>query len=221
MSGAPGVLFDVDGTLLDSNYLHVIAWHRALRDAGHHEVLAADVHRVIGIASDGLLERLIGRTDDRIAQGHADHFRRLRPEVRPFPRAAALVRRCHRAGLTVVLATSGAGDDLEWMLPAIGADGAVDGTVTADDVEAGKPAPDLLGTAVRTFRLDPERTVAVGDTVWDVEAAERAGVPSIALTAGGLDEGVLRSAGAAEVHDSPAALLQGFDDSLLGRLARR
>jgi beta-phosphoglucomutase-like phosphatase (HAD superfamily) len=121
-----------------------------------------------------------------------------------------------------VLATSGKKDDLEWMLPAIGVEeGAIDGALTSGDVDESKPSPDPFRTAVEKYDLDPERTVAVGDTVWDVAAAARAGLRCVALTCGGIDERTLRDAGAVEVHDDPETLLSVIEDSVLGRLADR
>ena len=119
----------------------------------------------------------------------------------------------------MVLVTSAAEADLEWMLPALGAQDAVAGTTTADDVEAGKPAPDPLGTAIRDHGLDPQRTVVVGDAVWDVEAAQAARLPCIALTCGGISEQELRDAGASAVYDDPAELLEHLADSPVGRVA--
>lgn len=217
-TGRPGVIFDVDGTLLDTNYLHAVAWWRAFRDAGHPDVSMAAIHRSIGIASEGLVERLLGRSDDRAVELHSEHYARLRDEVQAFPRAAELVETCGGRGLTAVLATSGKQEDLEWMLPAIGTEDGFAGSVTSSDVDEGKPAGDLLGVSLEQHRLDPARTVALGDTVWDVEAAERVGIRCIALTCGGISEAELREAGAAEVYDDPADLLAAFDDSLLGRL---
>jgi phosphoglycolate phosphatase-like HAD superfamily hydrolase len=125
-----------------------------------------------------------------------------------------------RAGLRVVLATSGKPDDLDWMLPAIGVDdGVIAGATTSADVEAAKPRPDLLQVALRDHGLDPGRTVVVGDTVWDVEAAQRAGLPCVALLGGGISRGELEEAGADAVYDDPAALLDGLDGSPIGRIA--
>ncbi|WP_343048484.1 HAD-IA family hydrolase [Allobranchiibius huperziae] len=128
---------------------------------------------------------------------------------------------CRNAGLTVVLATSGAKSDLDWMLPRIGAHDVVMGAITSDDVVASKPAPDLLTAALKEHRLDSARTAVVGDTVWDVEAAQRAGLPCIALLSGGIAEAKLRDAGAIEVYEDPADLLAKLESSLLRTLVRR
>jgi HAD superfamily hydrolase (TIGR01509 family) len=214
----PGVLFDVDGTLLDTNYLHVLAWWQAMNDAGHEDVSMAAIHRSIGIASEGLVERLLGHDDDKAVEAHSKRYEALRDQVTAFPRAAELVKRCADRGLVPVLATSGKEDDLEWMLPAIGAEDCFAGSTTSSEVDEGKPSPDLLTTAVEEHRLDPKRSVVIGDTVWDVEAADKAGVPCIAVTCGGISEAELRAAGAVEVYADPADLLDRFDESLLGRL---
>lgn len=216
----PGVVFDVDGTLLDTNYLHVLSWWQAMNDAGHQDVAMSDIHRAIGIASEGLTEHLLGSEDEKAIEAHSERYEALRDQVTAFPRAAELVQECGRRGLTPVLATSGKEEDLEWMLPAIGSDdGDFAGTTTSSDVGEGKPAPDLLTAAMQEHDLDPARTVAVGDTVWDVEAAKQAGIPCIVVLCGGISEAELREAGADEVYDDPADLLEHLDDSLLGRLA--
>lgn len=224
MSGRPGVLFDVDGTLLDTNYLHVLAWTRALRSCGEHQVTMAAVHRAIGIDSAGLVRRLTGAGPDEphgeeLIAAHTAEYEKFRDEITAFAGAADLVRRCRRAGLTIVLATSGSKDDLEWMLPAIGAGDAIEGAVTSDDVEAGKPSPDLQRTAIAKFGLDADRTVAIGDTVWDIEAAARAGLSCLALESGGIAAAALRQAGARQTFLDPEELLRSFDDSPLSTLA--
>ena len=214
----PGVLFDVDGTLLDTNYLHVLAWWEALKEAGHSDVSMKAIHRSVGIASEGLVERLLGHPDERVVKAHSERYAALRDHVTAFPKVDELVRRCAELGLVPVLATSGKEHDLEWMLPAIGAEDAFAGATTSSDVEDGKPAPDLPAAAMEKHRLDPERSVLVGDTVWDVEAAGRASLPCIAVTSGGISEGELRDAGAVEVYADAADLLDRLDDSLLARL---
>jgi HAD superfamily hydrolase (TIGR01509 family) len=219
----PGVLLDVDGTLLDTNYLQVLAWWRAFRDTGHPEVSMADCHRAIGIGSAELVAHLLGDDADDVDEVMAAKERRyepLRELVVPFPRVDGLLAACRDRGLAVVLATSGQQSDLEWMTPAIGGEDVVDGATTSADVESAKPAPDLLQTAVADHGLDPARTVAVGDTVWDVRAARDAGLPCIALTCGGISRPELVEEGADEVYDDPADLLARLDDSLVGKVAR-
>ena len=215
----PGVLFDVDGTLLDTNYLHVLAWWQAFEDTGRGPVAMSAIHRAIGIPSDGLVRQIVGEDDEKTVEAHSKRYEPLRENVQPFPRTADMLQACADRGLAVVLATSGQKSDLDWMLPAIGAGDAVTGATTSADVDEGKPAPDLLGAAMEDHGLDPQRTVVVGDTVWDVEAAQRAGLPCIALTCGGISEQELRDAGASAVYDDPADLLEHLADSPVGRVA--
>jgi HAD superfamily hydrolase (TIGR01509 family) len=214
-----GVLFDVDGTLLDTNYLHVLAWWRACRDAGHPDVTMAQLHRAIGMASELLTEQVLGTVDDDAVEGHSRHFEELQELAEATPGAADLVRACHDRGLVTVLATSAKSDDLDWMLPAIGAGDAVSGSTTSEDGERSKPAPDLLQAALDKHGLDPERTTVVGDTVWDVQSARRAGMPCVGLTCGGISAQELREAGAVEVYDDPADLLAHLAGSVVVRRA--
>jgi HAD superfamily hydrolase (TIGR01509 family) len=219
----PGVLFDVDGTLLDTNYLQVLAWWQAFRDTGHHDVSMADCHRAIGIASEQLVTHLLGDDASDVEEVEEVKTRRyepLRELVAAFPRVDELLAACRERELAVVLATSGAESDLEWMVPAIGGEDVIDGTTCSADVESAKPAPDLLQVAVDRHGLDAARTVVVGDTVWDVQAARGAGLPCIALTCGGISRAELLEAGADEVYADPADLLASLDGSLVGRLVR-
>ena len=219
----PGVLLDVDGTLLDTNYLQVLAWWQAFRDTGHDEVSMADCHRAIGIGSAELVAHLLGDDADDVDEVMAAKERRyepLRELVVAFPGVDDLLAACRDRGLAVVLATSGQQSDLEWMTPAIGGEDVVDGATTSADVDSAKPAPDLMQTAVADHGLDPQRTVAVGDTIWDVRAARDAGLPCIALTCGGISRAELEDAGADEIYADPADLLANLDDSLVGKVAR-
>lgn len=215
----PGVLFDVDGTLLDTNYLHVLAWWQAMRDAGHPDVSMAAIHRAVGIASEGLVAHLLGHEDQDAVEAHSRRYAALRDHVTAFSGATELVEACAERGLAPVIATSGKKDDLNWMLPAIGAEDRFAGATTSSDVDEGKPSPDLLSTAMEQYRLDPARTAVVGDTVWDVRAAERAALPCVALTCGGISTAELTGAGAVEVYADPTGLLRVLDESVLARLA--
>ena len=222
--GRAGVLMDVDGTLLDTNYLHTLAWWQAIRDARLTGVSMADTHQAIGIADDGLLRRLVPTTSRRrrrkASKRHSRRYARFRSQVVAFDGAAALLRRCADIGLAVVLATSGQASDLDWMLPAIGVpEDLILGFVTSADVEQAKPAPDLLRVAMERYDLDPERTIAVGDTVWDIDAAHDADLPLVAFTSGGISACQLRTAGADEVYAGPADLLGRWSESALSRLA--
>jgi phosphoglycolate phosphatase-like HAD superfamily hydrolase len=219
----PGVLLDVDGTLLDTNYLHVVAWSRAFRGTGHEGVSQSTLHRAIGIGSHELVRHVLGDLDDdavsAVVEAHSDCYDAFQQDVVAFPRVAELVGAIAERGLAPVLATSGREQDLEWMRPAIGAQEHIAGATTSSAVERAKPAPDLLVTAVRENGLDPRRTVVVGDTLWDVQASRDAGLPCIALLCGGLSRGELVDAGAAAVYDDPSALLDDLDGSPVGRLA--
>ncbi len=215
-----GVLLDVDGTLLDTNYLHALAWWQAMRDGGVEGVTMTDCHQAVGIGSEELVRRLAGHDDDAVVEAHTQRYDALQDQVVAFERSAELVQKLAGTGLAVVLATSGRQEDLEWMLPAIGVeDGLIDGSTTSGDVEWAKPHPDLLTTAMEQHGLDPERTVAVGDTVWDVQAAHDAGVRIVAFTTGGIPRCQLEQAGADEVWSGPADLLEHWSSSLLAALA--
>lgn len=178
----------------------------------------ATIHRAIGIGSEELVEHLIGHQDQAAVDAHAKRYETLRGMVVALPGSAELVRRCAEAGLTAVLATSGKEEDLGWMLPAIGAGDDLAGATTSDDVDQAKPAPDLLTTAVEQHGLDPSRTIVVGDTVWDVKSAKRAGLECIGLTCGGISVAELSEAGAVEVYADPADVVDHFDASPLATI---
>jgi HAD superfamily hydrolase (TIGR01509 family) len=214
------VLFDVDGTLVDTNYLHVVAWWHAFRAFGH-DVSMTDVHRTVGQGSERLVESLLGRADDGIAGAHSDFYSAHFYELRAFPDAGDLMRACKKAGHRVVLATSASEKEAKHLTDAIGADDAIDAVTTKDDAHSSKPAPDIVETALRKAGVAPSDAVFVGDTVWDVEAAARAGLPCLGVLSGGISEGELRDAGAITVHRDVAHLLTELDASPIGELLRR
>jgi phosphoglycolate phosphatase-like HAD superfamily hydrolase len=214
-----GVVFDVDGTLLDTNYLHVAAWWEAFAERGH-DVRCADIHRAIGMGSAELVERVLGRPDPTVSPAHSRHYAPYLGRMRPLPGAAGLLRATAGLGLDVVLATSAKDDEVDLMLDALGARSAVRAVVSSGDVGQAKPDPGIVEKALDESGIDPGRAVMVGDTVWDVLAAERAGIRCIGLLCGGIAAADLRGAGAAQVYDDPAALLGGLQASPIGRLVR-
>lgn len=178
----------------------------------------AQIHQAVGIGATEMVAHLTGETNQHVVDRHSELYAPYQDQVRAFPHASELLRGCADIGLTVVLATSGGKSDLDWMVPAIGADDVLRGAITSGDVQASKPAPDLLTKALQEHHLDPGRTAVVGDTVWDAQAATRAGLPYIALQSGGIDTATLREAGAAEIYDDPADLLAELTSSLLHTL---
>ncbi|WP_101254777.1 HAD family hydrolase [Streptomyces barkulensis] len=218
------VLFDVDGTLVDTTYLHTVAWWEALRQAGRRVPMSV-IHRTIGMGSDQLLARFLGEDRDpeeaaAVSAAHHTLYAEYWPRLAPLDGAAELLRACADRGWTVVLASSARGDELEAMRRAVGADEAVTAATSSDDVEASKPAPDLVRSALDHARVTPDRAVFVGDTVWDVVACERADVPCVGVLSGGITRRELEEAGAAEVYENPADLLAHLDSSLLARHSR-
>ena len=205
------VLFDVDGTLIDSNYLHVDSFMRAFDDAGA-PVPAWRVHRAIGLDSSRLLEELVGdraeEVGDAVKEGHSRLYRELWPRLRRFEGARELLTALHDRGVHVVLATSAPSDELEELQRVLDCDDVIFATTNADDVETAKPEPDILGVALERAGVSASEALMVGDARWDQIAAARAGIRSIGVRSGGVSEEELLEAGAVEVHDDVAALLR-------------
>jgi HAD superfamily hydrolase (TIGR01509 family) len=214
-------LFDVDGTLVDTNYLHAVTWWEAFAQAGH-VVPMAQIHRAIGMGSGQLLDKLLPGDRDQdadadIRTAHTALYATYRARLRPLPGAADLLRACKRRGLTVVLASSADEAEFKTLRAALDAEDAIDEATFAGDVKSSKPAPDLVEVALDKAGVPAGQAVFIGDTVWDVEACRKAGVPCIGVLSGGIGRDELTSAGAAEVYPGPAELLAAFDDSLLRR----
>lgn len=209
-----GVLFDVDGTLVDSNYLHVVAWSQAFGAYGH-DVPMANIHALIGQGSERLVESVLGEVDDRVVDAHADFYGPSLYRLSAFADAGALLRRAKASGLQVVLATSAAESDVVHLRRAIDADDAIDHVTTKDDADSSKPAPDILQVALEAVGLAASDCVFVGDSVWDVEAAAKIDTPTVGVLTGGIDEHQLNDAGAVEVYKDVAAILASFDTSRL------
>ncbi len=216
----PVVLFDVDGTLTDTNYLHTLAWRRAFLDNGH-DVATWRIHRLIGASGTKLMEDCIGEADDAVKSAWESHFDQLVPEVQAFPGARDLVHEVQARGGRAVLATSSPEDLVEHHLRALGLGASdLDGITTDGDVEQAKPDPEVFRTAMASVDGDPSRTIVVGDTGWDLEAAAAAGLSAIAVRSGGWGRDELVQAGALEVHDDVGALCRDLDTTALGDLLR-
>jgi HAD superfamily hydrolase (TIGR01549 family) len=221
-SSKAGVLFDVDGTLVDTTFVHAVCWAEALRQHGHH-VPMADLHHLIGMSGDRLLTAVLGENrdrdaDDALTDAHLTLYRQHWGRLVRLPGAAKLLHACADRGLDVVLASSASQEELDALTSALDADDAITVATSSSDAESGKPAPDILQAALDQSGLAAERAVFVGDAVWDGEAAKRARVTFVGVTCGGTPEAELREAGAVEVWRDPAHLLEHLGDSAVSRL---
>ncbi|MFE4775118.1 HAD family hydrolase [Streptomyces sp. NPDC056713] len=219
------VLFDVDGTLTDTNHLHVIAWWEAFRQAGHH-VAMRDIHRAIGLSASDLIVRLLGDSRDRdedeaLAAAHDTLYGTWFDRLPALDGAQDLLRTLADRGWLVVLATSAGGAELKALRRAVDADDVIAGVASADDVAAGKPAPDPVHQALKLVGAAVTEAVFVGDTVWDMKAATEAGARAVALLSGGIPRADLEEAGAAAVYQDPADLLSHLDSSLIAEYEHR
>ncbi len=215
------VLFDVDGTLVDTNYLHVVTWWQAFAQGGYH-VPMADIHRAIGMGSDQMLDHLLPADRDRdadsgLSASHDALYATYWTRLRPLPGAVELLRACKARGLAVVLASSAGEAESGVLRAALDAEDAIDDATFAGEVERTKPAPDLVQIALEKAAVPAGQAVFVGDTVWDVQASRKAGVPCIGLLSGGIGRQELVDAGAAQVYAGPGELLAALPGSLLGR----
>jgi HAD superfamily hydrolase (TIGR01509 family) len=213
------VLFDVDGTLVDSTYLHAVCWWEAFAQAGH-EVPMAKIHRAIGMDSGLLLDELLRAdrdtgADSALSSAQGALYSVYWSRLRPLPGAADLLRACHEHGLRVVLASSADPGELDVLQAALGAGDAVDEATSAGDVEQSKPAPDLVQVALDKAGLTAAEAIFVGDAVWDVQACQRAGVACVGVLSGGISQAELLDAGAVRVYRDTAEILASFPASLL------
>ena len=209
------VVLDVDGTLMDSNYLHTEAWARAFEEVGHR-VPRAELHKQIGKGS-GLLIREFVEDDEkveRIKDLHAEVYGEIQEYGHPLPGAKELISTLVERGYGVWFVTSAEDEELEHHMTELEAEGVLHGVVNSSAVENSKPAPDIFELALEKAGASPDETVAVGDAVWDVESAKAAGVRTVAvLTGGAFSRQELEEAGAAEVYRDCAALLEsGFPE---------
>ncbi|MBY0177440.1 HAD family hydrolase [Curtobacterium herbarum] len=223
MSDTPttAVLFDIDGTLADSNYAHIDAWWRAFRAAGE-SVDAWRIHRAIGMDSSKLLESLLPdaseETRDTAKQFHTAFYSEHMPQLRLLPGARDLLEAVAGRGHAVVLATSAPQNELDRLLELLDAEQWTAAVTSSEDVEQAKPDPGIIEVALQKAGVDADHAVMVGDAMWDVQSAERVGVTCIGVMTGGIGGDELRGAGAAAVYDDAAALLEDLDGSPIGPL---
>jgi len=211
------VVLDIDGTLLDSNYHHALAWSRAIAAYVERHVPVAAIHRAIGMGGDRLVAAVAG---DEAEERHGDDIRdrwereydRVIDDTVLFEGARELLAAIGRAGPQVVLASSGIPKHAEHALELLHADEHSDAWTTSEDAGESKPDPELIDKALD--KVAGTRAVMVGDAVWDVEAASRADLPTIALLTGGYSRQELLEAGAVAVYDDPADLLEHLDEAL-------
>ena len=211
-------ILDIDGTLVDTNYHHAIAWYRAFRQSGVNLPIW-QIHRGMGMGGDQLIAYLAGdevdeKLGDDIRAAEKALYLTFIEEVEPFDGARDFIAELRERGLTVVLASSAKATELEHYLDLLDARDLADDWTSSADVETTKPAPDLVQAAFE--KAGTEDAVMVGDTPWDIKAAERAGIETIAVLTGGFSADELREAGAAAVYESIAELRERIGDSPLG-----
>lgn len=220
MTAYRGVIFDVDGTLVDSNAAHARAWVEALAEHGH-QVEFERVLRLIGKGSDKLLPEVTGveketPEGEAISERRGEIFKeRYLPKLKPLPGSRELVERLRADGVKCVVASSAVKDELGPLLEVAQVADLLREQTSADDAEESKPDPDIVEAALEKLGIAPAETVMIGDTPYDVESAGRAGVRVIGLRSGGWDEAGL--AGALAVYDDPADLLANYAESPLRR----
>ncbi len=211
----PAVLFDVDGTLVDSNFHHVLAWHHAFLDVGE-DVPCWRILGLIGRSGSELVRVLLG---DALADAHGSHVKRLHtkyfvdsaPLVRPLPGARELLEAVSERGWRSVLATSAGEEELALLRSALDCEDFISAVTSSADAERAKPDPDIVATALKRVAAAPGNAIFLGDTIWDVRAARRAGVPAAAVLSGGIAREALEDAGAAAIYASPLEVCEHLE----------
>lgn len=220
----PAVLFDIDGTLVDSSYLHVHAWQRAFAELDL-PVQAWRIHRSIGMDGSQLVDTLSEHAPEAIQKQLRDFHTRYYGSdaalLRVLPAARALLARVAELDLQVVLATSAPDNELALLRSTLDCDHLVSAITSSEDVEKAKPRPDIVQVALDKAGVGAHQAVFVGDTVWDMKAANRAGVECIGVLSGGVSRAELEAAGAAAVYDNAEDLLAAVHSSPIEALLRQ
>lgn len=219
MTSGVAVLLDLDGTLVDANYQHALAWFRALRGRGI-VVPIWRLHRHIGMGGDQLVAAVAGddverRLGDDLRDAQHAEFLKMRGECEPLEGARELLVELHERAASVVLASSASQDDVEHFLGVLDADDVIDAWTTSDDVERSKPHPDIVHAALEKTNAD--RAVMIGDSRWDVEAAARAGLETICVLTGGWSKQELAVSGASGVFESLVDLRRRLEETPICR----
>jgi len=212
-------ILDVDGTLVDTNYHHAIAWYRAFRRHGVSPPLWR-IHRHIGMGGDQLVDAVAGHGTeqahgDDIREAEGELYMEMIDEVTPFDGSRELIEELKHRGHSVVLASSAKQEEVDHYIELLDARELADGWTTSSDVESTKPEPDLVRAALD--KAGTEEAVMIGDTTWDAKAAGRAGIETVAVLTGGFSESELRDAGAVAVFESVAELRSSLDGTPLTR----
>ncbi|WP_371934531.1 HAD family hydrolase [Mycobacterium sp. TY815] len=216
------VLFDIDGTLVDSNYLHIDAWQRAFGEVGI-DVETWRIHRSIGMDGSTLVKSLSDNapedTQKQLKELHSRYYREVASLLHPLPGARALLRRVADLGLKVVLATSAPDDELKLLRKVLDCDELVAAVTSSADVDTAKPKPDIIEVALDRAGVTAERAVFVGDAIWDAEACARAKLSCIGVLSGGVSAAELQDAGAAQVFENAEKLLANIEQTRIAALA--
>jgi HAD superfamily hydrolase (TIGR01509 family) len=216
------VIFDVDGTLVDSVNLHAHAWVDAFRDYGH-QVDFEKVRVQIGKGGDELMPVFLSEAElKQYGEELENHRRRILkdnylPRVKGFPKVRELFKRLLDDGKQIVLASSAKEDELETYKKAAGIEDLIRAEISADDAEKSKPHPDIFEEAIKRLDVRPEEAIVVGDTPYDAEAAAKAGLRTVGLLCGGWSDKELKDAGCIAIYKDPADLLMKYDKSPLAR----
>ena len=221
MSQIKAVLFDIDGTLIDSNELHVAAWLEAFSAAGLR-FDAQTVRTQIGKGTDMLVPALVPNASDdlieSLGEAHGSIFKaRYLEQAKPFRGARELLLHVDRVGKAVALASSASQAELDYYVSLLDVKAIVAASTTSDDVETSKPAPDIFGVALEKLSFTAAQAIAVGDTPYDIESAGKCGIAAVAVRSGKFSDDALQGAGAVALYDDVAALLADFDASPLAR----
>ena len=211
-----GLLFDIDGTLVDSNESHVESWDRAFRHFGK-QFSKEELRAHIGKGSDQYIPEFLSpeeieRFGKQLDEYRSELFKKeYLPRVRPFPGVRELFQRIRDDDTKIVLASSGKKDDTEYYIELLKIDSLIEGYTSGDDADRSKPAPDIFSAALKKAKASAGEAITVGDTRFDIEAAAKVNLKTIALTCGGTAENVLRQAGAIAIYRDPADLLAHYD----------